>query len=71
VLTPNDKVLAHNGPGTILEPCTLIRLEKLPHPKDPKKIEVWIVVYDSDPTIEQIRAFPCVCDFCNGTIRRI
>jgi len=61
MLTAGTKVMTHNGPGTPLEPCVLINLEK---PADPNGIEVWTVVYDSEPKLIQLRAFPCQCPVC-------
>lgn len=60
-----DRIMAHNGPGTPLEPCALVRLEK---PPDVDGISVWIVVYDSEPELKQLRAFPCTCSFCKGRV---
>src|SRR5258706_14650392 len=60
--------MAHNGPGTPLEPCVLLNLEQAADSRDPHSIEVWTVKYFSDPSIIQLRAFPCVCSICNGHI---
>lgn len=44
-----------NGPGTPKEPAILLRKINEAHPKDPLKIEVWEVIYISEPNILQIR----------------
>lgn len=55
MLKPEDKVMLCNGPGTTKEPAILILKINEAHPKDPLGIEVWKVIYDSEPWIIQIR----------------
>lgn len=45
----------HNGPGTPREPAVLVRRVAAAHPLDDLRIEVWEVVYVSEPWITQVR----------------